>query len=747
MEHRQLAAIMFTDIVGYSALMSKDEKLALQVLSKNREIHKVAISKHNGEFIKEIGDGTLSIFRSSVDAVSCALEIQKACCTEQDFRVRIGIHVGDIIFRDNDVFGDGVNIASRIESSGEPGRIYFSEKVYDDIRNKTDLKAEFIGEKQLKNIDYPVKVYALRESDQSSFSRHGTGSKKPAWFNKHKYPIITAISVFVILIILYTLYLINHRASLNLNKDLIATAIFENQTGEESLNPLGRMASDWITQGIAETGLLSVVPSVAILSTDHIHQNMDAIQALAKETRAQTIITGVYYKQGENLQFYAHIVDAGKVEVLNALGPINGPVSNPLQPIETIRQKVLGALAAHFDPHFNDYSDRKLTPPSYDSYKEFLSGLELFFKYQFDDAIVHFGQAYHLDTNHLLPLLWMCHSYYGVKGYHIKDSLIHVLNARRGKMTTGEQYFLDFIVASHQGDLEGTYKASHAGARYHPILNYEQCYDALQANHPQASVDILLTLKPDKLHFPGWYWEILAMAYHMLGEYNQELKTAMEERHAHPELFASLWNELKALAALGRMEEINNLFAESLSMPKSDDWTPGTPGWLMFITSQELRAHGYMEEATNTIERSIQWYVSHPDDEHAFHLAQAYYVAEQWDQSNKIIGLLSANDPDNMHYLAYTGLIAARLGDSEKAEEVSTRLENMEQLPVGGRNTCYRARIAALLGGKGKAVQLLQTAFSQGFHNWEFDIYLPELMDFESIRDYPPFVELFKPKE
>ncbi len=118
-EHRKLAAIMFTDIVGYSALMSQDEKLALEVLWKNREIHKSTIEKFNGQYIKEIGDDTLSTFPSSVDAVNCALEIQRLCSGESDFQVRIGIHIGDIIFEDNDVFDDGVNIASRIESSGK----------------------------------------------------------------------------------------------------------------------------------------------------------------------------------------------------------------------------------------------------------------------------------------------------------------------------------------------------------------------------------------------------------------------------------------------------------------------------------------------------------------------------------------------------------------------------------------------------------------------------------------------------
>jgi TolB-like protein/class 3 adenylate cyclase/Flp pilus assembly protein TadD len=160
-EHRQLAAIMFTDIVGYSALMSKNEKLAMEVLEQNRQIHKDAISKHHGQYIKEIGDGTLSIFQSSFDAVNCALDIQKACCGEKDFQVRVGIHIGDVILRDNDVFGDGVNIASRIESSGEPGGIYISERVFEDVKNKSEISVEFVGEKRLKNIDHSVKIYSI----------------------------------------------------------------------------------------------------------------------------------------------------------------------------------------------------------------------------------------------------------------------------------------------------------------------------------------------------------------------------------------------------------------------------------------------------------------------------------------------------------------------------------------------------------------------------------------------------------
>jgi adenylate cyclase len=158
---RKLAAIMFTDIVGYSAMMLKNEQLAISVLEKNREIHQAAIRRFNGTFVKEIGDGTLTIFPSSVNAVNCAVEISKVCCKEPSLKVRIGIHIADIIVRYSDVSGDGVNIACRIEVMGDPGGIYISEKVYDEIKNATGLQAEYYGEKMLKNIPDPVKIFSI----------------------------------------------------------------------------------------------------------------------------------------------------------------------------------------------------------------------------------------------------------------------------------------------------------------------------------------------------------------------------------------------------------------------------------------------------------------------------------------------------------------------------------------------------------------------------------------------------------
>jgi adenylate cyclase len=160
-EQRKLAAIMFTDIVGYTALMSKDEQHAHQIIHKSRDILKKLIGQYNGEWLQAIGDGTLSSFASVVEAVNCALEIQRTLRDEPELSLRIGIHIGDVVFADGEVYGDGVNVASRLEPLAEPGGICISGQVYRNIRNKPGIAAIFMGEKTLKNVDLPMKVYAL----------------------------------------------------------------------------------------------------------------------------------------------------------------------------------------------------------------------------------------------------------------------------------------------------------------------------------------------------------------------------------------------------------------------------------------------------------------------------------------------------------------------------------------------------------------------------------------------------------
>src|SRR3954453_7205930 len=158
---RQLAAIMFTDIVGYTALMGDDEQQAFEILRKNRQLQKPLIEQYNGKWIKELGDGVLASFPTVTDAVLCATEIQRACNERKDFQLRIGIHLGEVVFEDNDVFGDGVNIASRIQALASIGGIWISESVHNNVANKKEIHTEYIREEVLRHVKEPVKIYKV----------------------------------------------------------------------------------------------------------------------------------------------------------------------------------------------------------------------------------------------------------------------------------------------------------------------------------------------------------------------------------------------------------------------------------------------------------------------------------------------------------------------------------------------------------------------------------------------------------
>lgn len=158
---RKLACIMFTDIVGYTSLMSNDEARALQTLDENRFIHKSIISKHGGEFIKELGDGVMAMFNTATDAVYAACEIQVATENNEHLNIRIGLHLSEVIYENGDIFGDGVNIAARIEPTASPGGIHISHEVHSNLYNKEGIKTKFVREFDLKNINHGIRVYEV----------------------------------------------------------------------------------------------------------------------------------------------------------------------------------------------------------------------------------------------------------------------------------------------------------------------------------------------------------------------------------------------------------------------------------------------------------------------------------------------------------------------------------------------------------------------------------------------------------
>jgi len=158
---RQLAAIMFTDIEGYTALMQQDENQALEIRERHRDIFNTTTNKYKGQILQYYGDGTLSIFNSVIDSVNCAAEMQILFQKDPLVPVRIGIHLGDIIVAEDEVIGDAVNVASRIESMAVVGSVLVSDRVQMEIKNHEEIRTQSLGLYELKNVEKSVEVFAL----------------------------------------------------------------------------------------------------------------------------------------------------------------------------------------------------------------------------------------------------------------------------------------------------------------------------------------------------------------------------------------------------------------------------------------------------------------------------------------------------------------------------------------------------------------------------------------------------------
>ena len=267
---RQLAAIMFTDIVGYTALMGESEDKAYQLLKKNRRLQKPMIEKHRGIWLKEMGDGVLASFPTVSAAVYCAIEIQRACKDETDLKLRIGIHQGEVIVEDGDVFGDGVNIASRLEPLAPVGSIYISESVFRNIENKEGVKAVYVREETLKNVKHPVRIYEvnIEESEWEGFytdrnQAHNTIAKKSV-----RTKMVLGLVIFIALFAITSLILDKRFADKNITgkttveeiEKSIAVMPFDNESTDEE--------NEYFVSGMIEDirNNLSIISDLRVIS-------------------------------------------------------------------------------------------------------------------------------------------------------------------------------------------------------------------------------------------------------------------------------------------------------------------------------------------------------------------------------------------------------------------------------------------------------------------------------------------------
>jgi class 3 adenylate cyclase/FixJ family two-component response regulator len=182
---RRLAAILFTDIVGYTAMMQENEQQAVSVIKRHIGELQDALAIHRGEMLNDYGDGSLSVFASATDAVQCAIEIQRRLQITPVVPLRIGLHIGEIFFEGGKILGDGVNVASRIQSLGKENTILFSGEIHDKIKNNPKFRSVSLGYYEFKNVAKPIEVFALANEGLVVPSRKNMEGKlkKKSWMN------------------------------------------------------------------------------------------------------------------------------------------------------------------------------------------------------------------------------------------------------------------------------------------------------------------------------------------------------------------------------------------------------------------------------------------------------------------------------------------------------------------------------------------------------------------------------------
>ena len=536
----------------------------------------------------------------------------------------------------------------------------------------------------------------------------------------------------------------------------VAVAVFENQTGEPALDPLGRMAADWLTQGLAHTQMLDVVPSSATAvkpdGGGSRAPEVDRVAALGEATGAGTVVWGTYYRQGDSLRFQAQVSDVRRRTLLRAFEPVTGAVARPAEAIERLRQRVTAGMATMFDPQLAALSWNTIEPPTFEAYREFMLGLEQFYQFDFPASLASWARAEALDStasqstrNH--AALWAAVALDGLNRRAEADSVLRVLSGRRQRLSRLERASLDWQLTRLRGDRSGALEAARRVHEVTPGSDLSELmhgFTATEVNRPGEGLAALTQIDERGPQAIVWYWSSLTDARHMLGEHERELADARRGWQRAPST-ATLLNEVRALAALGRADELSARLEESPSVPQHPF---ATPGYVMEVAALELRAHGHAAAAGAAAERGLSWYRTRPEEErqsetYEFDLARVLYFRGRWSEASTAFERLAGAYPDSANYLGYIGASAARQGNHREAERVSAVLASLKDPYLRGAHTYWLARIAALLGRREQAMTLLRDAFQQGL------IYSPELhtvIDFESLRDYPSYVELLRPK-
>jgi adenylate cyclase len=381
---RRLAAILAADVAGYSRLMGADEVGTLSALKAHRrEIVDPAIAAHYGRIVKTTGDGMLVEFASAVDAVTCAVEFQEKMAERAaegsgpHIQFRVGINIGDIIIDGDDIFGDGVNIAARVENECEPGGVCLSGSAFDQVRGKTGFAFEDLGERSLKNIDRPVRLYAGRlASSNPANARPAPASPKPLALP---------------------------------DKPSIAVLPFQNMSGDPE--------QEYFTDGIVEEIItaLSRFKSLFVIARNssftYKGRSVD-IKQVGRELGVRYVLEGSVRRASDRVRITGQLIDATTGAHLWA-DRFDGELKDIFDLQDQVTSSVVGAIAPRLEQVEIERTKSKPTS-SLDAYDHFLRGMASFnqaTRRGIEDSLKSFMKAIELDPTYAAPYSWATIAY------------------------------------------------------------------------------------------------------------------------------------------------------------------------------------------------------------------------------------------------------------------------------------------------------------------------------------------------
>jgi len=410
-QNRQLAAILFTDVEGYTALMQQDEKKAVDIIKRYITVLQNAVPDHNGKILNDFGDGNLCTFPSATQAVRCAIEIQQQLNTDPVVPLRIGLHLGEIFFEGEKVLGDAVNIASRIQSLGQSNTILFSKEIFDKIRNQSEFKSVSLGLFDFKNVDDPVEVFALSNIGLVVPKKEEMKGKLKEIKEKSRQRKIFLYTAAILLVTVVFFTYQNFRSKGFTGGDKsIAVLPFDNIGISES----DQYISDGITQDIINnlSKISSLQKVIGWYSAKNFKKTNKTPAEIGNELNVASLLTGTIQKNGDKIHIIAELIDVNTRQRLWGEDFEYG--SNEILSIQTnIAAQIVNALQAGLTLEEQKTLKHQSTE-NLEAFKLYRKGISFWNKggqQNYDSAEVLYKQALDIEPDYALAYSGLANCY------------------------------------------------------------------------------------------------------------------------------------------------------------------------------------------------------------------------------------------------------------------------------------------------------------------------------------------------